>query len=228
MPIVQNQYMKRSFIQFAIVLVFLFRVILFSSCANIIPPGGGPKDTLPPKLVMSLPKDSATNVSPKVITLTFDEYVTLQSAQQELIVSPTLKNSPLIDSKLRVVTIKLNKDSFEANTTYSLNFGNAIKDVNEGNIAKGFTYVFSTGNSLDQGVYKGKVILAETGKIDSSLVVILHNNLSDTAIAKIRPRYYTRLNGKGEFSFRNLPEGVFNVYVLENSFSIRRCCAQLR
>ncbi len=213
--------MKRSFIQFAIVLIILFRVILLSSCANIIPPGGGPKDTLPPKLVMSLPKDSATNVSPKVITLTFDEYVTLQSAQQELIVSPTLKNSPLIDSKLRVVTIKLNRDSFEANTTYSLNFGNAIKDVNEGNIAKGFTYVFSTGNSLDHGIYKGKVILAETGKIDSSLVVMLHNNLSDTAIAKIRPRYYTRLNGKGEFSFRNLPEGVFNVYVLENSFSNR-------
>ena len=131
--------MKSFFIQFAIVLMILFRVILLSSCANIIPPGGGPKDSLPPKLVMSLPKDSATNVSPKIITLTFDEYVTLQSAQQELIVSPTLKNSPLIDSKLRVVTIKLNRDSFEANTTYSLNFGNAIKDVNEGNIAKGFT-----------------------------------------------------------------------------------------
>lgn len=151
--------------------------------------------------------------------LTFDEYVTLQNTQENLIISPLLKNSPLVDFKLRNVTIKL-KDSLEANTTYSFNFGEAIKDVNEGNIARNLNYVFSTGNTVDFNTYKGKVIIAENGKTDSSLlIVVLHKNLEDTAVIKEMPRYYTRLNGKGEFVFNNLPKGVFAVYVIEKGFS---------
>ncbi len=210
--------MKRARTYYGISAVILFTVVLFSSCANIIPPGGGPRDSLPPKLVAALPKDSATNVTPKIITLTFDEYVTLQGIQENLIVSPTVVNTPLVDSKLRNITIKL-RDTLDANTTYSLNFGDAVKDVNEGNTAKGFTYVFSTGSKIDQNDYHGRVIMAETGKIDSTLIVILHKNLADSAIVTLRPRYYTRLNGKGEFSFHFLPAGNFNVYVLRNDFT---------
>ena len=188
-----------------------------SSCANIIPPGGGPRDSLPPRLVSSFPKDSAVNVNvaTKNITLLFDEYVQqLQDVQNNLIISPTLKNFPGVDSKLRNVTLKF-RDSLEPNTTYSFNFGESIKDVNEGNIAKGITYVFSTGNAIDYNTYSGKVILAETGKTDSTLFVVLHKNLADTAVVKNRPRYYTRINGNGEFIFRNLPKETFAVYVAE-------------
>lgn len=184
----------------------------------MIPPSGGLRDSLPPKLFSALPKDSASNVSPKNIILTFDEYVSVQDVQRNLIVSPTLKYEPLVDYKLRNVTLKI-KDTLEANTTYSFNFGEAIKDVNEGNIARGFTYVFSTGATVDYHTYKGKVYLAETGKIDSELIVILHNNLADSAITKLKPRYYTHLNGKGEFTFKYLPAGRFNVYVLKNTFT---------
>ncbi len=200
------------------VLCALLHILLFSSCANIIPPSGGARDSLPPILISALPKDSAINVSPKLITLTFDEYVSLQDINNNLIVSPTLKNLPIVDNKLRNVTVKF-KDSLEANTTYSLNFGNAIKDVNEGNIIKNFRYVFSTGNTIDDFSYKGKVLLAEKGTIDSTLVVILHNNSSDTAIYKNRPRYYAKLNGKGNFEFNNLSGGYYSVYVLPNDFS---------
>jgi len=189
-------------------------------CANIIPPGGGPKDTIPPRLITAVPKDSATNVTPKLITLTFDEFVDVKDLQNNLIVSPVPKNLPIIDYKLRNVTIKL-KDSLEPNTTYAFSFGNAIKDVNEGNIAKNFVYRFSTGKKLDENVFSGKVILAETGKIDSSLIVVLHNKLSDTSIIKNRPRYYTTLDGKGNFSFKNLPEGKFLAYVLPNDYTKR-------
>ncbi len=206
---------------FKIILVVIVTgsiALSLSSCANIIPPGGGPKDSLPPRLIVALPKDSAVNVFPKIINLTFDEYVVLQSVNENLIISPTLKNVPLVDNKLRVVTIKI-KDSLEANTTYSLNFGNAIKDVNEGNILKGFTYVFSTGNVIDNYTYSGKVFLAEKGRIDTTLIVILHKILADSAIAKERPRYYTRINGKGEFTFNNLSAGTFRAYVLPNDYS---------
>jgi hypothetical protein len=189
-----------------------------SSCANIIPPGGGPRDSLPPKLIYALPKDSAVNVNPKLITLNFNEYLTLQNVNENLIVSPTIKNNPLVDSKLRTITIKI-KDTLDPNTTYSLHFGESIKDVNEGNILRNFKYVFSTGKTIDDYSYKGRVYLAEKGKVDTTLLVILHNNLNDSAIVKERPRYYTRINGKGEFSFTNLSAGIFRVYVLPNDYS---------
>ena len=198
------------------VILLLSTLLLFSSCANIIPPGGGPRDSLPPRLIMALPKDSAVNVTNKNITLTFDEFVTLQNPQEAVIISPypSAKGSPLFDYKLRNVTVKL-KDSLEPNTTYSLDFGDAIRDVNEGNNAREFTYIFSTGNKIDYNTYAGKVILAESGRIDSTLIVVLHKNLSDTAVIKDRPRYFTRLNGKGEFKFHHLPDGNFAVYVIE-------------
>lgn len=189
-----------------------------SGCANIIPPGGGPRDSLPPKLVIALPKDSATNVHTKNFMLSFDEYVTLQGIQENLIVSPTVKNTPIIDYKLKNVTIKF-KDSLEENTTYTLDFGKAIVDVNESNMATGFRYIFSTGSTIDNGSYSGRVVVAATGKVDSTLIVVLHNNVNDTSIYKNTPRYYTRVNGKGNFSFKNLAPGTYAAYVIPTNFS---------
>lgn len=205
--------MKRSFTLSCLLALIFCKMMMLSSCANIIPPGGGLRDSLPPRLMAALPKDSATNVglATQNIVLTFDEYVTLQSPASTVILSPNLKSLVLYDYKLRNVTVKLG-EKLEPNTTYSFDFGDAIRDVNEGNVSKNFNYVFSTGNTIDNHTYGGKVVLAETGKIDSTLIVVLHRNLSDTAIMKERPRYYTRLNGKGEYLFKHLPSGTFNVY----------------
>jgi uncharacterized protein (DUF2141 family) len=192
--------------------------IYITGCANIIPPGGGPRDSIAPKLVVALPKDSATNVHTKNFLLSFDEYVTLQGLQENLIVSPTVKNTPIIDYKLKNVTIKF-KDSLEENTTYTLDFGKALVDVNESNMAKGFRYIFSTGNTIDNATYNGHVVIAATGKIDSTLIVVLHNNVNDTSIYKNTPRYYTRVDGKGNFSFRNLAPGTYAAYVIPTNFS---------
>jgi len=199
-------------------LLMIWMVGLFGACANIIPPDGGARDSLPPRLIAAVPKDSATNILPKLITLNFDEYINLQNINENLIVSPTIKSNPLVDYKLRTVTVKI-KDSLDPNTTYSLNFGNAIRDVNESNVLKNFTYVFSTGKTIDSFSYKGKVLLAESGKTDSTLIVILHKNLNDTAISKERPRYYTRINGKGDFIFKNLSPGSYRAFVLPNDFT---------
>jgi len=201
-----------------IVVFFVLISMYITGCANIIPPGGGPRDSLPPKLIVALPKDSATNVRTKNFLLSFDEYVTLQGLQENLIVSPTVKNTPIIDYKLKNVTIKF-KDSLEENTTYTLDFGKALVDVNESNMAKGFRYIFSTGNNIDNGNYNGHVKIAATGKVDSTLIVVLHNNLNDTSIYNNTPRYYTRVDGKGNFSFKNLAPGKYAAYVIPTNFS---------
>lgn len=201
-----------------IALLILVGQMLLFSCANIIPPGGGPRDTIAPRLIMANPKDSSKNVISQNITLTFDEYVELQGVNENLVIQPYPKNTPLVDYKLRNVMVKL-KDSLEKNTTYAINFGNSIKDVNEGNLAKELTYVFSTGNQIDGNQYQGSVILAESGKTDSTLIVVLHNILEDSSIKKNRPRYMTKLDGKGNFRFKYLPDGRFNVFVLPNDFT---------
>ncbi len=200
-------------------ILLLSKILVLTSCANIIPPGGGPKDSLPPVLVSSEPKDSSLHFTSNRILLTFNEYVQLDNnLNDNLIVSPNPVNTPLVEGKLRTVNIKL-RDSLLPNTTYSINFGNSLKDVNEGNVLKNFTYVFSSGNKISEGQLSGNVILAETGKTDSTLIVVLHKNLNDTAVKKDRPYFYTRLDGKGNFQFRNLPEGNFNVFVLPNDYS---------
>lgn len=191
---------------------------LLVGCANIVPPGGGPKDSLPPILIQALPKDSSLQFNAKKIQLVFNEFVEVKEAQQQLVVSPFPKNQPQIDYKLRTITILL-KDSLQENTTYSLDFGQSVRDINEGNILKNFTYLFSTGNQLDKGTIKGKVTLAETGKYDSTLLVVLHSNLADSAIEKNRPNYIAKVDGKGQFQFKYLPSVPVNVYVVPNDFS---------
>ncbi len=193
---------------------------LFTGCANIIPPGGGAKDTIPPRLMYATPKDSSTQTFTNKIVLNFNEYVEAKEIQGNLIVSPLLKFTPQVDYKLQTVTIKL-KDTLEPNTTYAFNFGNAIKDINEGNIAKNFSYVFSTGKTLDKGNLFGKVLLAEKGKVDSTLIVVLYKNLADTAVVKTNPKYYTKLDSKGNFAFHYLPYDTFNAFVMENGYDKR-------
>src|SRR5262245_3914771 len=127
--------MKKSIsIRFIVVFAFLSLLIAdgigLSGCANIIPPGGGPRDSFPPILVSATPKDSSMNFTNKNITFVFDEFVEVNNVMENLIVSPTPKTIPEVTRKLRTVTVKL-KDTLEPNTTYTLNFGNAIRDVNE-------------------------------------------------------------------------------------------------
>ena len=192
----------------------------FSSCANIIPPTGGPRDSLPPVLLKATPADSSVHFDENKITLDFDEYVTVDNPQDNVVIWPNPVKPPVIESKLHTVTIKL-KDSLEPNTTYTINFGRGLKDVNEGNSDSSFSYVFSTGNRLDHNALKGKVVLAETGKLDTTLLVVLHNNLADSSIEKNAPRYFARLDGKGNFRFYNLPSDTFSVFVVPNDYTKR-------
>ena len=192
-----------------------------SGCANIIPPAGGPRDSLPPQLITAVPADSTLNFRGDRITLTFDEYVDLQDVANNLLFTPTLPTNPEVSVKLRTITIKL-RDTLDLNTTYIFNFGNAIKDLNEGNQLRNFTYTFSTGPALDSLTLSGKVLMAETGRIDTTLQVLLHKSGNDSAVITQRPRYVTKLDGKGNFLFKNLPAGTFDVYALGSAGTLRR------
>ncbi len=205
------QYYNRA------ILFFLISSIV-TSCANIIPPSGGPRDSLPPNLITAFPKDSAINVTTKKITLTFDEFVEVKDIAQQVLVNPVQESQPNIDYKLKNVYINL-KDSLLPNTTYSINFGNSIKDVNEGNVAKNKTFVFSTGKQIHTNSLQGSVIVAKDGSIDSTLIAILNKNMSDTAVYKTKPQYISKLDGEGKFYFNYLPDTIFNLFIIPNNFS---------
>ena len=203
-------------IYFFLLLLLLTKIgVLSSGCGQIMTPTGGPRDSLPPKLISANPVTGATNFKGNRITLNFNEYIHIEELQQNLLVSPTPKNNPYIDYKLRTVTIKL-RDTLEPNTTYTINLGNAIRDVNENNIIKDFRYAFSTGPFLDSLDLSGKVEVAETGKVDSTLLVLLYKNLDDSAVIKQKPKYIARLNGNGTFTFNNLANGTYKLYALKD------------
>jgi Bacterial Ig-like domain len=207
---------QTSLVFFLIILPFAIIALVFSSgCANIIPPTGGPRDTLPPVLMQASPPLYSLHFNTNRITLVFDEYLELNDARKNLIVSPVPKTDPVALSKLKTVTIQI-KDTLEPNTTYSINFGRAIRDINEGNVLKNFTYVFSTGSHIDSLEFSGNVIVASSGKVDSSLIVILHRKLDDSAVAKDRPRYMTRVDTAGNFHFHYLEPGTYAIYALED------------
>jgi hypothetical protein len=201
------------------ILVFISFVVVNlvwgPGCANMFPPEGGKRDSLPPELLRAIPLDSSKQFNENEISFTFDEFVQIQDIYQNLIISPIQKTFPNVEARLRTITVKL-KDSLEPNTTYTLNFGNAIRDINESNILKNFTYIFSTGSTFDSLTLGGNVVLAENGKIDTTLIVMLHKNPADSAIVNEKPRYVTRVDGSGRFQFRNLPAGTFYIYALRD------------
>jgi Bacterial Ig-like domain len=212
----------RAFISFiALLSIVSLSVITGPGCANIVPPQGGARDSIPPKLLKANPGDSTRNFTGNRIAFSFNEFVTVQNIQENLLISPTPKILPSVDYKLNTVTVRM-KDSLESNTTYSFNFGSAIRDVNESNVLREFTYVFSTGKYIDSLELRGKVLLAETGKIDTTLIVMLHTSPNDSAVIKDRPRYISKLDGQGHFIFRNLPPATFYLYALKDEGGTHR------
>jgi uncharacterized protein (DUF2141 family) len=203
------------------ILIPIVGILLFSSCGQQIPPTGGPRDSIPPKLVNALPIQGAVNFKGNKIILTFDEYINLDNPFEKLVFSPTPKKTPQAEGKLKNVTIKI-KDTLEENTTYSIDFTDAIRDINENNPLKDFTYTFSTGKYIDTGFIVGRVLVAETGKIDSTLIAVLQQNLDDSAVAKETPRYYTKLKGDGSFSFKYIKLGTYNLFAIKDADGMKK------
>ena len=208
--------MKRNIlVLLGCIIGFYALITMNTGCAQISAPTGGAKDTLPPRLLKASPEQNTLNFRGNKVSLAFNEYIDLQELQGNLIISPLQKTNPTITYNLKSISIKF-KDTLLPNTTYSINFGNSIRDVHEGNILKDFTYVFSTGNMIDSLTMEGNVVLAESGTTDSTLFVMLYRNTSDSAVLKTKPDYITKLDGQGNFKFTHLPPADLKIYALKD------------
>lgn len=206
--------MNQNFRGWICSLIILAICSCLSQCANIVPPGGGARDTLAPRLTGVSPRDSTLNFNSRMVTFRFNEFVELDNVIEKLIISPTLKRTPTILAKLRTITMEI-KDSLQPNTTYTFNFGDAVKDVNERNPIEDFQYVVSTGTYLDSLQLTGKLITAETGLPDSNVAVMLYANLEDSAVSKEKPLYVAKTKGNGGYRFKNLKPGTYRIFAIK-------------
>ena len=201
------------------VLLLLLFVVL--SCAKRGSITGGLKDTIAPVLKMSFPENFSTNFKSDQIKLVFDENVKLKNLNKQLIVSPPMKNEPLIlpTTASKFLTIKI-KDTLQPNTTYSFNFGQSIADNNEGNPYNQFKYVFSTGNYIDSLSLGGKIKSALDKEVESFVSVMLYEineNFKDSIVYKETPRYVTNtLDSLKTFRFENLKSGKYLLVAMKD------------
>ncbi|MEO6130776.1 MAG: Ig-like domain-containing protein, partial [Saprospiraceae bacterium] len=152
------------------------------ACASPKAPTGGERDTKPPAIIESASTpNKQTNFQEKEITITFDEWTTLKDIYTQLVISPLMPHAPEIKQKGKGIVIKL-PDSLRANTTYTINFGNAIADLNEGNILENYAFIFSTGNVLDSIRLSGNVTYAFTLKPADGAWVMLYPVNEDSAV----------------------------------------------
>ena len=210
---------KRKYLLFAIGLL----LVVFSTqrCANAVAPTGGPKDSTPPVAVEAVPENHSVGFMGKKIEITFDEYVTLENANQNMLFSPPLKEKPDIKLKNKTVVIKF-KESLEVNTTYTIDFGAAIKDLHEGNQLKDYVFSFSTGDYLDTLRIAGKVLSAADKKPVESVYVGLYaaerDNL-DSLPMTVAPNYLTKTDKEGNFRFEGLADKDYLVFALKDANS---------
>jgi len=178
-------------------------LILFGKCAQQVSPTGGKKDSLAPNLVESVPLNKTLNFKGKKIELFFDEYVVVDNINQKLIITPEADNPYSYKQNGMSVALTF-KNQFQDSTTYTLSFGDAIKDFAEKNPAKNLKLVFSTGSSLDSGRVYGTLKDIKSNKPILDVLVGLYN-VSDTLnITKQKPFYFSRTDSSGIFSIENV------------------------
>lgn len=189
--------------------VLYILLFIVSSCANRVTPTGGEKDVTPPVLENADPKNFTTNFTAKKINLTFDEYVQLKDASQQIIVSPLMEPVPEFSVKKKTITIDL-PDTLKTNTTYTINFGTAIADVHEGNEFP-YQYVFSTGVILDSLSISGRALdaLTQTGK--KGIKILLYSSDDDSLPFKHRPDYFALTDDAGNFKISNIGSGTYSI-----------------
>ena len=189
-----------------------------SRCASVSMPTGGPKDTTPPKMTQSVPDNRLTDFQGKKIEISFDEYVTLDNAQQNILVSPPLKNKPNVKLVGKTVVIKF-KDELEPNTTYNISLDNCIRDLHEGNVLENFSFTVSTGPCVDSLSIAGVLLNASDKKPVENAFVTLYDatldNLDSLPMLK-EPSQVVRTDKKGNFSFNNLADKDYLVFALKD------------
>ncbi|BDS14242.1 Ig-like domain-containing protein [Aureispira anguillae] len=205
-------YSSTSFVGAILILIGLL-----IGCATPQAPEGGPQDTQYPQINpkrYSTPNPS-TNFQDNQIILTFDEWIKLQAAYNQVIISPPLENNPSIKIRNKSVVVKW-KEALKDSTTYIINFGDAVQDITEGNIAPNLKMVFSTGPYLDSLTCSGQIVDAATRKPKEEVLVMLYRNLADSIPRSQKPYYFTKTNKQGAFRLEYLKAGTYRIFALED------------
>lgn len=185
------------------------------ACAQVVPLSGGERDIEPPKEVESFPKNGSTNFNSDEIEIEFNEYIQTQNLSSQLIVSPFMETPPEISVKNKKLIIKL-KDTLTPNTTYSLNFGEAIRDITESNPIPNYKYVFSTGDFIDSLTYAGTIVNAEDLTPKEKIYVLLYNQFEDSVPLKVKPRYIAISDKDGKFNITNIAAGTYKLFAIND------------
>ena len=200
-------------------LALLLTAFLAQRCANAVAPTGGPTDTTPPTVVETVPENHSINFIGKKIEITFDEYIVLENANQNVLISPPLTEKPDIKLKNKTVVVKF-KETLAANTTYTINFGSSIKDLHEGNQFKDYVYSFSTGDHIDTLCIAGKVLNASDKKPVDGVYISLYaadrDNLDSLPMSTI-PDYLTKTDKEGNFRLEGLADKKYLVFALKDA-----------
>ena len=196
---------------------YLAIILVICGCAAQQKPQGGPRDLTPPKLLKATPEDQTRNFKAKQIKLDFDEYFRLSNQYQEISISPAQEKQPEYKISSRSLIINF-KDTLQKNTTYVINFGKAIADVNEGNVLKNFTYVFSTGSHIDSLSISGNVVNSTTNLKEKDATVFLFTLRQDSLLfGKKKPSIFATTDSAGNFSINNLREDTYRIYALKEA-----------
>lgn len=197
--------------------IFLFTILLIiiAGCANQVAPSGGPKDITPPTVLDYEPDSASVLFSANTITIKFDEYIVLNDVFNQIVISPPLNETPEYKLKGKTLTITL-KDTLKPATTYTINFGQAIKDNTAGNVKENFTYVFSTGSFIDSLQVSGKVIDLLTAAPATKAYVVLYYEPTDTSFTTSKPYYFAKTDVTGNFLINNIKAGTYKLYAIED------------
>lgn len=197
---------------------FLFIISVFiCSCAQQARPSGGLLDKTPPKALRYHPDSAATNFNSKSIEITFDEFIQLQDLNTQLLISPPLEYQPDITVKKKTLSIVFDKkEVLKPNSTYTLRFGKALRDLHESTPLEDFKYIFSTGSYIDSLSLEGNVLYAFDHKTDKDVRVMLYTDVNDSAIYKKQPEYFDKTNDAGFFKITNVRPGKYKIVAVKD------------
>lgn len=190
--------------------------LIIYACANRGMPEGGPKDETPPVVVKEVPMSGTVNFKDKQIDIYFDEYIQLKDIQTKFVISPPQKKKPKVSLRGKYIRITF-ADTLKPNTTYSMDFADAIVDNNEGNPFGFYRYVFSTGPVIDSMEVSGQIVDAQTQLPLLNMSVWLYENHADSAALTEIPSYVARTDSTGTFQVTNIKRGSYRVLAIDDT-----------
>ena len=195
--------------------LLLLATTLLASCARMGRPDGGWYDETPPRVIASTPADRSTNVSAKKVNIYFNEFIKLDNASEKVVVSPPQLEQADIKATGKKIGIQM-KDSLKPNTTYTIDFSDAIKDNNEGNPMGNYTYSFSTGDHIDTLEVAGTVLSAQDLEPVKGILVGLYAEFEDSCFLKQPMLRVARADSHGHFVIKGVAPGTYRIYALND------------